>query len=137
MLLAGLLSGGTGEAQQIPIASAIPPVIVKQVQVDQNNRAAIVRVLKQKDVRDHARAMGVNLDRAERGLTTLSSGELATLAASARNIERGLARGGSVVVIPVTTLVLLLVLIILVVDCRAADLSATERELLSARDRCA
>ena len=102
VLVAGLLIVGAAGAQRTHASDASP--ILEQVQIDEANRATILRVLKQQDVRNHARLMGVNLDRAELDLTTLSSDELAILAASARNIERDLRGSDSIVAVSATTL---------------------------------
>jgi hypothetical protein len=118
VVLAGLLYAGPAQAQQAHVAdvSTMRQAMAKQVQTDTDNRAVIARVLKQQPVRDAAKQMGVNLDKAERGLTTLTSSELASLASSARNIERDLAGGDTVITISVVTLLLLLILIVLIVD---------------------
>ncbi len=116
LVLAALLWSNAALAQQKHVAdvSDVRQAIAKQVQNDSSNRAVLTRVLKQREVRDAAAMMGVDLERAERAIPTLSSEELSTLAASARNIERDLA-GGDVVVIGVTTLLLILILFVLLV----------------------
>jgi hypothetical protein len=116
LMLATLLWSNSAMAQQKHVAdvSDVRQAIASQVQADQSNRATLVRVLQHRQVRDAAARMGVDLDRAERAIPTLSSAELATLAASARNVERDLA-GGDVVVIGVTTLLLILILVVLLV----------------------
>ena len=116
LVLAALLWSNSALAQQKHVAdvSDVRQAIATQVQNDASNRAVLSRVLKHREVRDAAARMGVDLDRAERAIPALSGGELATLAASARNIERDLA-GGDYVVIGVTTLLLILILVVLLV----------------------
>jgi hypothetical protein len=116
LVLAALLWSNSALAQQKHVAdvSDVRQAIATQVQNDASNRAVLVRVLKHREVRGAAARMGLDLERAERAIPALSSDELATLAASARNIERDLA-GGDYVVIGVTTLLLILILVVLLV----------------------
>ena len=87
--------------------------VAEQVATDQLNRAAILGVLRQSQVRELAGRLGLTVTRAENAVSVLDSAELARVAVQARQIEVDLA-GGDTIVISVTTLLLIVILLILI-----------------------
>jgi DNA-binding GntR family transcriptional regulator len=82
-------------------------------------RAAVVRVLQQPEVRTLAGRFGVDLRTAQQAVATIDGAELRALSAQASQVEQALAGGQSKVVISTTTIIIgLLVLILLIVALR-------------------
>ena len=80
---------------------------------DQQNRDVVLRVLRHKQVQDVASRLGLSVTRAENAVSTLSSGELAVYASTARAAGTGLAGGNQKIIISTTTLLLILIIVIL------------------------
>ena len=120
-ILCSLLFASSAMAQQTHIAapSTMRQAVADQATTDQQNRAAVVGVLHQPQVRDLAGRLGLNLTTAENAVSTLSSVELAKVATQARaihtDIDAQLAGGSNTVIISTTTLLLILIVIILLV----------------------
>lgn len=104
-------------AQQRHIAapSTVRQAVADQATTDQQNRAAVLGMLQQPQVRDLAGRLGLNLTTAENAVSTLSSAELAKVATQARSANTELAGGSNTVIISTTTLLLILIVIILLV----------------------
>lgn len=94
--------------------------VADQATTDQQNRAAVVGMLQQAQVRDLAGRLGLNLTTAENAVSTLSSTELAKAATEARaintDIATQLAGGSNTVIISTTTLLLIIIIVILLVS---------------------
>jgi hypothetical protein len=95
--------------------AAMRQAIADQAAVDQQNRDALLGVLRRPDVRDVAAGLGLSVTRAEGAVATLSSAELARLAAPIRADQHELAGGSNTIVISTTTLLLVLIIVILLV----------------------
>lgn len=97
------------------------PSVLRQAIVDQKaeraaNQAAVKAVLDRQATRDLAAQLGLDLTGADRALASMSSEQLAQLAASARTVNTELAGGANVVIISTTTLLLILIIIILIAN---------------------
>jgi hypothetical protein len=86
--------------------------VAAQGRVDQQNRDAVLTVLKRPQAREIAGRLGLTLTQAELAVSALSGDELAGLATSARAADAQLA-GGNTIVISTTTLLLLIIIVIL------------------------
>lgn len=119
IIVASILSlvfAGSAMAQQhIAAPSVIRQAVADQAVTDQQNRAAVVGVLHQPQVRDLASKLGLNLTTAENAVSTLSSTELAKVADQARSADSQLAGGSNTVIISTTTLLLIIIIVILLV----------------------
>lgn len=115
-VLCSLVFAGSAMAQQhIAAPSLMRQAVSAQAVTDQQNRAAVVGLLHQPQVRDLAAKLGLNLTTAESAVATLSSADLARAADQARTADADLAGGNNTIVISTTTLLLILIIIILLV----------------------
>lgn len=115
-VLCSLVFATSAVAQQhIAAPSLMRQAVADQAVTDQQNRAAVVGVLHQPQVRELASKMGLNLTTAENAVSTLSSADLAKVADQARAANSQLAGGSNVVIISTTTLLLIIIIIILIV----------------------
>lgn len=117
-LLSSFVWSSTALAQQRHIADAVKlnQAVAGQTATDQQNRDAVLNVLRQTGVRDAAARMGLDVTKAEGAVATLSSAELARYATQARNAQAPLAGGSNTVIISTTTLLLILIIVILLVS---------------------
>jgi hypothetical protein len=115
-VLCSLVFATSAMAQQhIATPSLMRQAVADQAVTDQANRAAVVSVLHQPQVRDLAGKLGLNLTTAENAVSTLSSTELAKVADQARTANTQLAGGSNTVIISTTTLLLIIIIVILIV----------------------
>ena len=117
--LAALLAPSPALAQQhIADAAALQHATDARSATDASNRALINRVLGAPDVEQRAADLGLSITRAQSAVATLSSEDLARLAAAARTVERDRVAGASnqTVTISITTLLLILILVVLIAD---------------------
>jgi hypothetical protein len=115
-LLSSLVFASSALAQQhIAAPSLMRQAVADQAVTDQQNRAAVVGVLHQPQVREMANKLGLNLTTAENAVSTLSSAELAKVADQARAADTQLAGGNNTVIISTTTLLLIIIIVILLV----------------------
>ncbi|HEX5217277.1 MAG TPA: hypothetical protein VFV98_17575 [Vicinamibacterales bacterium] len=117
MAIAATLCAAPAVAQErhITDTAAMQKAIAQHKAVDDNNREAVMTVLRRPDVKQLAERMGLSLQRAETALASLPSDKLAELAEPARAVSADLAGGDTKVVISLTALLLLLILIVLLV----------------------
>ena len=104
---------------QVPHAaspSAIDLALQQHVSSATADRADVLRVLDNAEVKAVAGRVGVDLRRAASAVSTIDGQELTQIAAQARQVERALAGGQSTVTISTTMIIIgLLVLILLIV----------------------
>jgi len=79
------------------------------------DRAAIHEALARPDVRDAARSLGLDLDRAGAAVDALAGPDLSKAANAARQVNQQMIGGASTVVISTTTIIIILLLVILLV----------------------
>jgi hypothetical protein len=115
--LAALLCATPALAQEhVANAAAMQHAIATKTAADQGNRDAVLKALDRADVQQLATKMGLDVKQAKGAVATMSSDELAQLAASARAIEVDSAAGATTVVISVTTLLLIIIIILLIAN---------------------
>jgi hypothetical protein len=96
--------------------TALDAVVQQHVDAAAADRAVVARLLERADVQKIAGDAGLDLRTAQSAIATLSPGELAQVAAQARQAEQALAGGQSSVTISTTMIIIgLLVLILLIV----------------------
>ncbi|HET9372646.1 MAG TPA: hypothetical protein VFO19_20425 [Vicinamibacterales bacterium] len=108
------LSQQSQSQSHIVDAAALRRAIDAQTARDDANRRAVREALQRDDVRETARALGLDVKAAEDALATMSSEDLARVGAPAR-VVNDRAGAASTVTISITTLLLLLILIVLIV----------------------
>jgi hypothetical protein len=118
LVAASLLSSLPALAQQRHVVdpATMHQAIAAQAVTDQQNRGAVLDVLKRAEVRQVADHLGLNVSKAENAVASLDGAELARLAASARAADAQLAGGSSTVIISATTLLLIIIIVILVAN---------------------
>jgi hypothetical protein len=118
VLIGALLWSPSAWAQQKHIADSavLKHAVAARVAADDANRAAVRQLLSHPQVREVADTFGLTVQRAETAMASLSSAELAELAASARAVETELAGGQQVIVISITTLLLIIIIVLLIAD---------------------
>ena len=117
MAIAAMCYAAPAIAQErhITDAAAMQKAIAQRKAADDNNREAVMTVLRRPDVKQLAERMGLSIERAESALASLPSDKLAELADPARAVSADLAGGDTKIVISLTVLLLLLILIVLLV----------------------
>jgi ATPase subunit of ABC transporter with duplicated ATPase domains len=115
--VSSLLLSSSAIAQQRHIVDAVAMnrAVAAQSATDQQNRDAVLGVLRQSRVRALASQMGLDVTKAEAAVSTLSGPELARVASQARTANTQLAGGSNTVIISTTTLLLILIIVILLV----------------------
>ena len=115
LAVSSLLWSSSAMAQQRHVVdpAAMRQAVADQAVTDQQNRDAVLGVLRHSQVRDLAGRLGLSVTRAESAVSTLSSTELASLAAQARTVDAELAGGADTIVISVTTLLLIIIIVLL------------------------
>lgn len=98
--------------------SVLAQTVTDHVATQDAERAAIHEALSRPEVRDIAAKSGVDLDRVQASVDTLSGIQLSQAASAAQQVNQSLVGGASVVVISTTTLLLVLLIVLIVV---AAD----------------
>jgi len=103
-------------AQSATASQAVLDAAVQQhVASTEAERAAVLRVLAQPEVKAVAGRVGVDVTTAERAVSTLDGQELHALSAQAAQVEQALAGGQSKVVISTTMIIIALLVVILII----------------------
>ncbi len=87
-----------------------------QAKIDQQNRDAVVSVLKRTQVTEVASRLGLKVANAATAVATLNKVDLTQAADAARRAEAQFAGGSSTVIISMTTVLLILIIVLLVAD---------------------
>ena len=95
--------------------SVLSQTVAAQVAQQDADRAAIHAALDRPEVRDVAAKSGIDLDRVNASIDTLSGSSLAQVAAAAQQVNQTLVGGASTVVISTTTIIIALLIVILIV----------------------
>jgi hypothetical protein len=118
VLLSITIAVPRAQAQTAPHAagqSAIDAALQQHVSAAASDRADLLRVLANPEVKSVAEKAGVDLRRATTAVAALDGQELAQLAAQARQVDQALAGGQSRVVISTTMIIIALLVLILVI----------------------
>ncbi len=115
VVMSSVLVSSSAMAQQRHIVepAAINRAVVAQTATDQQNRDAVIGVLRQPQVVQIAARLGLDVTKAESAVSTLSGAELARVANQARTANTELAGGNHTVVISTTAILLIIIIIIL------------------------
>lgn len=95
--------------------SALAQAVTDQVARQDADRAAIHDALNRPEVREIAAKSGVNLDRMQASIDTLSGPQLSQVASAAQQVNQAFVGGASTVVISTTTIIIALLVVIIIV----------------------
>jgi hypothetical protein len=90
-------------------------VVSQQVDQQDAHRAAIHEALSRPEVREMAAKAGIDLDRFDASVNTLSGDSLDRVASAAQQVNQSLVGGASTVVISTTTIIIALLVVILII----------------------
>ena len=116
-IVSSFIVSSSAIAQQghIMNVTAMRQAIASQSATEQQNRNAVLGVLRQPQVQVLANRLGLDVTRAENAVATLSGAELSQLATQARTANTQLAGGSNTVIISTSTLLLIVIIVILLV----------------------
>jgi hypothetical protein len=95
--------------------AALANSVTQHVGQQDADRAAIHEALGRPEVREMAGRAGIDLDRADRTIDTLSGDSLGQMASAARDVNQALVGGASTVVISTTTIIIALLIVIIII----------------------
>lgn len=118
LLFGGLDSAVAQEAEENARAvsgAEISRTVAEHADRGADDRAVIRRVLRHSEVREMARTVGVEVERAEAAAATLDGVELARVASLARQAEAALVGGDGITISTTALIIALLILLVLLV----------------------
>lgn len=111
-----LVSPALAQQRHIVSPAQMRQAVLDQARTDQQNRDAVLSVLRHSEAREVASRLGLKVANAESAVAALSSTELASVATTARQAEAQLAGGANTIIISTTTLLLILIIVLLLAD---------------------
>ena len=100
--------------QHVVAPSELASTVAGHVASQDADRAAVHEALARPEVRDVVSSIGVNLDRVQAAVDTMSGTDLAQAGHAARQVNQ-LVGGASTVVISTTTIIIILLLVIILI----------------------
>lgn len=95
--------------------AALAHSVTQHVAAQDADRAAIHEALARPEVREMAGRAGIDLDRVDQSVDTLTGQSLDRMASAARDVNQALVGGASTVVISTTTIIIALLVIIIII----------------------
>ena len=95
--------------------SAIDAALQAHVDATEADREAVLRLLEREEIKSVAGETGIDLRKAQDAVRTMSSADLARVAAQATQVESALAGGQSRITISTTMIIIALLVIILII----------------------
>jgi hypothetical protein len=95
--------------------AALAHSVTQHVASQDADRTAIHEALARPEVREMAGRAGLDLDRVDKSVDTLSGDPLDRMAAAARDVNQALVGGASTVVISTTTIIIALLVVIIII----------------------
>jgi predicted outer membrane protein len=95
--------------------AALANSVTQHVAEQDADRAAIHEALGRPEVREMAGRAGIDLNRVDKSVDTLSGEPLDRMAAAARDVNQALVGGASTVVISTTTIIIALLVVIIII----------------------
>ncbi len=114
-LLMALATPAFADGQHVISPATMAAAVSQRAAQRDADRAAVRTALAQPQVRDMAGRLGVDLERANGAVGTMSDSDLARAADAARQVNQSLAGGASTVVISTTTIIIALLVLILII----------------------
>ena len=115
LLVSVSVSTAGAQVAHVVDQATLDRLVGERIAQDQEDRAAVQRVLAHAHVQRIADRFGVDLVQANAAVATLEGPELQALAAHAADVERGLAGGQSTITLSTTTIIIGLLLLILII----------------------
>ena len=117
LLVPLMLAPGSAYADQQHVINPdqLHAVTADRAAAQDADRAAVRDALARPEVRDAAAKLGVDINRLNNAVGTLSGADLERAAATARQVNTSLVGGASTVTISTTTIIIVLLIIILIV----------------------
>jgi hypothetical protein len=112
---ASVVSLAAEPQQHLVDPSALSSAVTQHVAQEDANRAAIREALGRPEVKSVAAKAGIDLNRADAAVGTLSGASLDQAAAAARQVADSLAGGASTEVISSETVIIILLLVLLII----------------------
>jgi hypothetical protein len=111
----GLTGPALAQDRHVVGQSTLAQTVAAQVAKQDADRAAIHEALNLPEVREVAEKSGLDLDRINASVDTLSGSSLAEVAAAAHRVNETLVGGASTIVISTTTIIIALLIVILII----------------------
>ncbi len=115
VFILGLSAPALAQDRHIVNPSALSQAVAAHVAQQDADRAAIHEALNRPEVREVAEKSGIDLDRVNASIDTLSGSSLEEVAAAAQRVNQTLVGGASTVVISSTTIIIALLVVILLI----------------------
>ena len=115
MVVLALSTSAFAQERHAVDPAALAAAVSEHVAQQAADRAAIREALARPEVREMAEKAGVNLDRVDKSVGTLTGESLINAASAARQVNQTLVGGASTVVISTTTVIIALLLVLLIV----------------------
>lgn len=113
LLLVGSAEGSAQQQSRIAGPDELNAAVVDRADAVEQERARLRALLARPEVRDVARAHGLDLEKAQGAVGTLSTAELQQISPLVQGVTAQIG-GGGVITITTTTLIIILLLIILI-----------------------
>ena len=115
VLVLGLSASAIAQERHAVDPAALANSVTQHVAAQDADRAAIHEALARPEVREMAGRAGIDLDRVDSSVDTLSGDSLDRMASAARDVNQALVGGASTVVISTTTIIIALLVIIIII----------------------
>jgi hypothetical protein len=115
LVVLALSSSAFAQDRHAVSPATLSQTLAAQVAQQDADRAAIHDTLDQPEVLDIAQKSGIDLDRINASVDTLSGSSLSQVAAAAARVNKTLIGGSSTIVISTTTIIIALLVIILII----------------------
>ena len=114
LVLAGAAEAGAQQQSRIAGRADLNAAVVSRADALEQDRARLRALLARPEVRDVARAHGLDIERAQGAVGTLGAAELQQISPLVQGVSAHVGSGG-VITISTTTIILILLIIILIV----------------------
>jgi len=115
VLIAALSSAAVAQDRHAVSPAALAAVVNQHVATQDAGRAAIHEALGRPEVRELAHRAGVDLQRIDAAVNTISGTDLDRTAAAAQQVNQALTGGSNITISTTTVIIALLVLILIIV----------------------
>jgi hypothetical protein len=114
-VLLALSASAFGQERHAVDPAALANSVTQHLAAQDADRAAIHDALARPEVREMAGRAGLDLDRVDQSVDTLTGDSLDRMAGAARDVNQALVGGASTVVISTTTIIIALLVVIIII----------------------
>jgi predicted outer membrane protein len=115
VLVLALSAAALAQERHAVDPAALANSVTQHVAEQEARRAVVHEALARPEVREMAGRAGIDLDRVDRSVDTLTGESLDRMASAAGDVNQALAGGASTVVISTTTIIIALLVIIIII----------------------